>query len=113
MLAIHKQYEIKQEISVTYHQKKVVLEKMLLEFYRNGTKLSEDDFIEKGDHLQVMVKRKEPFIFQDIFRFVDIEKPKGAGIFELKKNGEEASFYDFIENGDVLEIHWQKKNVPS
>ncbi|WP_404444568.1 cell division protein FtsA [Sutcliffiella horikoshii] len=109
MLSIVQQYETKQEIAVTYKGQKVVLIKVLLEFYRNGKLLAEEDLLNKGDHLQVMVRRKEPFIFQDMFRFVDIERPQGAGTFQLKKNGAEASFYDFIDHGDELDIEWKSK----
>ncbi|WP_078379370.1 pilus assembly protein PilM [Sutcliffiella halmapala] len=108
-LAIIQNYEYKQEISVTYKDKKLVLQKPLLEFYRNGVLLTEEDILTNGDHLQLMVKRKEPFIFQDIFRVVDIEKPQGAGSFKLKRNEEEASFYDLIQQGDTLDIQWEKK----
>ncbi|WP_317987078.1 cell division protein FtsA [Sutcliffiella rhizosphaerae] len=109
MLAILKQYEMKQEISVTYNGQRVVLQKALMEFYRNGILLKEEDLLSKGDHLQLMVKRKESFIFQDIFRFVEIKQPQGAGSFLLKKNGTESSFYDLISHGDELDIHWEKK----
>ncbi|TYS69098.1 cell division protein FtsA [Sutcliffiella horikoshii] len=109
MLSIVQQYETKEEIAVTYKGKKVVLSKVLLEFYRNGQLLLEEDLLNRGDHLQVMVRRKEPFIFQDMFRFVDIDRPQGAGSFILKKNGTEASFYDFIDHGDELDIEWKSK----
>ena len=109
LLSMIQNYETRQEISVIYNGQKIVLYKTLLEFYRNGDLLSEDDTLFTGDHLQLMVKRKEPFIFQDIFRFVEIEKPQGAGSFNLQKNGAEASFYDLIQQGDVLDIKWEKK----
>jgi cell division ATPase FtsA len=109
MLAASKQYETKHTIVVTYKGKKVILEKMLLEFYRNGVLLGEDDILSIGDHLQLMVRRKEPFIFQDMFRFIDIDKPHGAGSFVLKKNGITSSFYEFIDHGDELDIDWEKK----
>lgn len=111
MLSIFQQYETKQEIAVTYKGTKVVLSKMLLEFYRNGKLLAEEELLKRGDHLQLMVRRKEPFIFQDIFRFVDIERPQGAGSFVLKKNGGKASFYDLIEHGDELDIQWENRSV--
>jgi cell division ATPase FtsA len=109
MLSMIQKYETRQEISVIYNGQKVILYKTLLEFYRNGELLSEDDTLSNGDHLQLMVRRKEPFIFQDIFRFVEIDKPHGAGSFILQKNGTDSSFYDFIERGDVLDIKWEKK----
>ncbi|WP_339147291.1 MULTISPECIES: cell division protein FtsA [unclassified Sutcliffiella] len=111
MLSMLQQYETKQEIAVTYKGAKVVLSKNLLEFYRNGELLEEEDLLKRGDHLQLMLRRKEPFIFQDMFRFVNIEKPIGAGSFVLKKNGVKASFYDLIEHGDELDIEWEDKRV--
>jgi hypothetical protein len=109
ILSMIQNYETRQEISVIYNGQKVILYKTLLEFYRNGVLLSEDDTLSHGDHLQLMVRRKEPFIFQDIFRFVEIDKPHGAGSFILQKNGAHSSFYDFIQQGDVLDIKWEKK----
>ncbi|MCA1319907.1 cell division protein FtsA [Bacillus tianshenii] len=109
MLSVIQNYETKQEISVQYNGQKIVLHKTLLEFYRNGVLLTEEETLANGDHIQLMVRRKEPFIFQDIFRFVEIEKPLGAGSFKLQKNGEESSFYDYIQQGDELDIKWEKK----
>lgn len=109
MVSMIQNYETRQEISVLYNRQKVILYKTLLEFYRNGVLLTEDDTLSNGDHLQLMVRRKEPFIFQDIFRFVEIDKPHGAGSFILQKNGADSSFYDFIQQGDVLDIKWEKK----
>lgn len=109
MVSMIQNYETRQEISVIYNGQKVILYKTLLEFYRNGVLLTEDDTLSNGDHLQLMVRRKEPFIFQDIFRFVEIEKPHGAGSFILLKNGADSSFYDFIQQGDVLDIKWEKR----
>ncbi|WP_417899298.1 pilus assembly protein PilM [Bacillus haimaensis] len=109
MVSMIQNYETRQEISVIYNGQKVILHKTLLEFYRNGVLLTEDDTLSNGDHLQLMVRRKEPFIFQDIFRFVEIEKPHGAGSFILQKNGADSSFYDFIQQGDVLDIKWEKR----
>lgn len=111
MLTLLQQYETKQEIAVTYKGNKVILLKALLEFYRNGEMLNEEELLNRGDHLQLMVRRKEPFIFQDMFRFVDIERPQGAGTFHLKRNGMKASFYDLIEHGDELDIEWENKRV--
>ncbi|KMJ57073.1 cell division protein [Bacillus sp. LL01] len=111
MLSVLQQYETKQEIAVTYKGNKVVLSKILLEFYRNGELLEEEDILKRGDHLQLMVRRKEPFIFQDMFRFVEIERPQGAGSFLLKKNGAESSFYDLIDHGDELDIQWENRSV--
>lgn len=109
MVSMIQNYETRQEVSVIYNGQKVILHKTLLEFYRNGVLLTEDDTLSNGDHLQLMVRRKEPFIFQDIFRFVEIEKPHGAGSFILQKNGADSSFYDFIQQGDVLDIKWEKR----
>ncbi|MCH1625341.1 cell division protein FtsA [Ferdinandcohnia quinoae] len=98
---------LQQTIPVFFDQEKITLSKPLHEFVRNGSILSEDDFINEADHLQLVKKEVDPFIFQDLFRFIDIQPPSSsAGRFALLKNNEECTFHDPIAPGDHLNIIW-------
>lgn len=48
----------------------------------------------------------QPFIFQDIFRFVEFQIPKETGDYNIFINGHKASFDHPIQPGDRLEIKW-------
>ncbi|MFE7151875.1 hypothetical protein, partial [Heyndrickxia sporothermodurans] len=59
------------------------------------------------DEIELKFYKIEPFIFQDIFRYVDISMPHNSnGKFELLNNKESVTFYDTISEGDQLEIIW-------
>ncbi|MCC3357985.1 cell division protein FtsA [Bacillus sp. REN16] len=97
-------------IQVFFQEKMISLNKPLYEFYRNGEILHEDDHLKHGDKLQLKRNEVEPFIFQDLFRFVDIQLPTAsAGRFMLLKNGEECTFFDVLSPGDHLDIIWPKR----
>lgn len=94
-------------IQVYYHHQPITLTKAIGEFYRQGKKVNPEDIIYYGDHLEYKEYGDAEFIFQDIFKYVDVEKPKQAtGSFILKVNNKEATFYTPIKNGDQLEIIW-------
>ncbi|MEH7239201.1 cell division FtsA domain-containing protein [Bacillus sp. JJ1562] len=98
-------------IQVFFQEKLISLNKPLHEFYRNGEILQEDALLKHGDKLQMTTKEVGPFIFQDLFRFVDIQLPTGAaGSFNLLKNGEICTFYDVLSPGDHLDIIWPEKS---
>ncbi|MEH7379585.1 cell division FtsA domain-containing protein [Bacillus sp. JJ1533] len=99
-------------IQVFFQEKMITLNKPLHEFYRNGEILQEEDLLKHGDKLQMTTKEVEPFIFQDLFRFVDIQLPTNtAGRFMIIKNGEECTFYDILSPGDYLDIIWPEKSI--
>ncbi|RFB17834.1 cell division protein FtsA [Bacillus sp. HNG] len=99
-------------IQVFFKEKMISLKKPLHEFYRNGKILLEDDILKHGDKLQMRAKEAEPFIFQDLFRFVDIQLPTDSiGRFKLLKNEEECTFYDVLSPGDHLDIVWSEKSI--
>ncbi|WP_347561762.1 cell division FtsA domain-containing protein [Bacillus timonensis] len=99
-------------IEVFFQEKMISLKKPLHEFYRNGKILHEDEILKHSDQLQMRTKEVEPFIFQDLFRFVDIQLPTGSiGRFKLLKNGEECTFYDVLSPGDHLDIVWSEKSI--
>ncbi|MCP3741121.1 cell division protein FtsA [Rossellomorea sp. BNER] len=107
MILAKKQMNLEKEIMVFFHEEEVRLKKQIGEVLRNNKKLSLDCLIQSGDSIQYKINEDATFIFQDIFRHVEIEMPTNAkGKFILLKNGEETSFYDSITTGDRLQISW-------
>lgn len=115
-LAEMKHFQLKHIITVTFNGEKIYLSKTVTDFYRNGEKLSEDSVLFDGDELTVEQKKMEPFLFQDLFKHVEITMPKNSGgKFVLLRNDLPATFYDQIYPGDELKIVWplsQEKNSP-
>lgn len=99
------QYILKQTLPVTFDDQEILLKKTLTSIYRGDSKLLEEDILHEGDSLTVTHQRLEPFIFQDIFKEVDIHMPKEAnGSFILLKNNEETTFFEVLEPYDSLKI---------
>lgn len=109
-LAEVKQMILNQSIPVRFNHEEIVITKKITEFRRNGQLLEEHHTIRDGDSLTYEQKRLEPFIFQDLFSFVEIEMPAQAnGNFKLLKNDQEVTFYEPIEPGCHLQIVWPDK----
>lgn len=94
-------------LPVTFNGSRIILKKNVCEVYRNQQLLSEKDLLNSGDQLKVIEKKAEPFIFQDLFRHVDIDLPKtGNSRFILLKNNKEIGFHEELLPGDDLKIMW-------
>ena len=110
-LAEMKQVILSQSIPVSFNGKQIDLTKNLTEFRRNGQVLSENDFINDGDHIEYEQKKMEPFLFQDLFNHVQINMPeKATSRFILLKNNQQTTFFGKIEPGDDLKIVWPVMN---
>lgn len=95
------------QIPVIFNGEQITLHKQVLEVYRNGELLQEESLVFEGDDLQTVEKNIEPFIFQDIFRYVKIQLPSvHSGNFTLLRNGKNATFFDKLAPGDELVIQW-------
>ncbi|MFE8703398.1 pilus assembly protein PilM [Cytobacillus sp. FJAT-54145] len=106
-LADIKNLMLKQSIPITFNGKELTLSKTITVFKREDQVLSEEDLIQDGEEIIISQNRLEPFIFQDLFKEVEITMPQKAnGSFILLKNKEETTFYDKIEPGDKLELVW-------
>jgi cell division protein FtsA len=96
------------ELIVTFNGEPVYLEKELYDCYNNKEKVTVDSKIKHGDSLEIKKKSVTPFIFQDVFTKVKIQRPEKE---ERKKpvilrNDEETSFSSDIHHGDVLQLKW-------
>ncbi|MDQ0221106.1 cell division protein FtsA [Peribacillus cavernae] len=99
--------QVNYSIPVTFNGKRILLSKRLIEFYRNDELLDENTLIRNGDILKCVQHKRQPFIFQDIFKFVEIDMPLASnGRFVLMNNNKETSFDQPVASGDVLKIIW-------
>ncbi|WP_285765703.1 pilus assembly protein PilM [Peribacillus sp. SI8-4] len=94
-------------IPIFFEDEKIILSQKLAEFRRGGVLMDENEKIFAGDSLTLSQQKPEPFIFQDLFRHIDIDIPaQGNSRFVLIKNDQETTFHETISPGDRLNIHW-------
>lgn len=91
-------------IDVTFNGSSVTLKQQLLEVSRAKEVLDLEDEVFPEDELIFKELNQRSFIFQDIFRFIDIDLSKIAGNYQIFRNEEPISFHDQIMQGDFLEI---------
>ena len=104
-------YVLKQSVPVFFNGKKINLSKTVTEIQKDGRTLSEDDSLFDGDSITISEKVNEPFIFQDVFKYVEIEKPDNPSVrFKLLRNEKETTFFEEIHPGDKLEIVWDHRD---
>lgn len=94
-------------ISVTFNGEPVTLQQENIVVERDGQSLSLQSPLSPFDELTLTEKETADFIFQDVFRYVDIDMTGKTGNFSLYRNGEETTFYSAISDGDHLEIRWE------
>ncbi|WP_335871367.1 cell division protein FtsA [Bacillus sp. 2205SS5-2] len=106
-IAKKKHLLIQKSIIVTYNGQEIQLDKKQLEAYKNGEEILADSIIQNGDSILYKLIGTSDFIFQDLFRHIEVDMPPNAGgKFQLLRNGEITTFYDPIHAGDSLEIQW-------
>lgn len=98
------------QIPVIFNGEKITLRKTAIDVFRNGELLKENSTLNLGDQLQSVSKKVDPFIFQDVFRYIKIPTYQ-TGHFTITKNGEKATFYDTLAPGDELAIQWPEKEL--
>ena len=98
---LEKEYWLK--IDVTFNGKPITLKQQRLVIKRNEETLDEETILHHGDELTIVTNKVRPFIFQDVFRFTDIELNNVKG-YEVLRNGQPANFHEQITDGDKLEI---------
>ncbi|WP_067727504.1 cell division protein FtsA [Oceanobacillus damuensis] len=105
------QLDIKADISitVTFNGKPVELKQQLVFVKRDNEELELDTKLKLNDLLLVTEKKPVPFIFQDIFRYIEIDLSAVNGKFKLLKNEVLTSFDADIQAGDRLEIRWNTR----
>src|SRR5699024_12861103 len=92
-------------IEVTFNGELVEMSKKQIVIYRNEQELSQAEKIHNGDILTAEDTSLSTFIFQDEFRYVDIELANHV-TYSLTINDQSASFHDEIHYRDHLSIIW-------
>ncbi|QHS23049.1 cell division protein FtsA [Virgibacillus sp. MSP4-1] len=96
-----------EEIPIIFDSKPILLQKKKREFFKDAEKLQDSSMVTAGDHLTMKEFTPEPFIFQDIFRYIDIDVTNVKGKqFKLYINDQEASFTDQLSPHDEVRIQW-------
>src|SRR5690625_3701874 len=92
---------------------KMLLSKLVKIFWRkellrliqkNGEDVTPTAQVLPKDKITLQVKKNISFIFQDVFRFVDIDRKQIKGHYKIYLNDVEATFFDEIKDGDRLEL---------
>lgn len=91
-------------IDVFFNGKPLKLQQPLHEVKRGKEVLTESSELFHEDELTVKELTLRPFIFQDVFRYIDIDVQEIGGNYQLLRNDEPVSFHDPIHHGDNLEI---------
>ena len=111
-LAEIKHIMLSQSIPVTFNGKPIVISKEITEFTRNDEVLSHDGLLNDGDIIAYLQKEIKPFVFQDLFKHVQIKIPKKAsGRYTLMRNNQQTTFFGKIEPGDDLKIEWPAEKI--
>ena len=55
----------------------------------------------------VTLQGKRSYIFVDIFDHIEFDRSQVKGKLVVKRNGETASYFDVLENDDILEVYWE------
>ncbi|MBM7660508.1 cell division protein FtsA [Bacillus mesophilus] len=104
-LAEHLQLILTDSTTVFFRGEKITLTRESVKILKDGAVLKETDIIENGDSIQTVTTKTSPFIFQDIFRFIDLELPTiGIKGFKLLRNEKEVGFDETLVPGDQLDI---------
>lgn len=96
------------QIDVKFNQQLIHMKQQLLSVFRNHIELQENSELMRNDHIYIEKNNLNPFIFQDVFRYTEIDLTKASGGFKLYNNNEPTTFYDTIKHNDELAIKWEK-----
>lgn len=96
--------DMTKKIQVTFNGEKIALEKESLSVYRNNVKITKDTPVLPNDQLTLKKRQEITFIFQDVFRYVDIDLNNITGHYKIYINDQVATFFDEIKDGDDLAL---------
>lgn len=90
---------------ITFNGESVTLRNGGSSVLLNGKQVDYSVLVHPGDRLTIPETEGRPFLFSDIFLFIDYSLPKTASTsYQLLRNGEPIGFNDPIFSGDALEI---------
>ncbi|GGD17267.1 cell division protein FtsA [Pontibacillus salipaludis] len=94
-----------QSIEVLFNNRKLTLYKPISKLTKNDMHLDPEELIYPGQSIELKESNSWAFIFQDVFRYVDIDLTNGKN-FKIYRNEQEATFVEPIHSGDRLELQW-------
>lgn len=94
-------------IDVTFNNLPVTLTQPLVTVKRNDKELHDDDVVQANDRLTIEENKQKDFIYQDIFRYVNLDVSQRSGNYEVLLNGQPANFHHVIRDGDALSIEFK------
>lgn len=90
---------------ITFNGKPVTIKNNAPSILLNGKLVDHSEVVKPGDRLTIQETDQRPFLFSDVFLFIDYSLPKNASSsYQLLRNGEPIGFNDPIFSGDALEI---------
>lgn len=99
----------KRTLNVIFNDRPITLEQPLHTITRQDKVLTEENILNHGDELEIKRHKVRDFIFQDVFRYADLNIDSITGSYELLRNEEQASFHDVIQEGDRLTLKIKRK----
>jgi len=108
-------YTLQNNDNITYHNVAIEIENNSVQEDRflprdiiNKTENSNKGFFITVNGKKIVLKQDKPYIFVDVFNFIDFDLTTTKGNIVLKLNGRPANFTDNIQLGDDIEIFWEK-----
>ena len=92
------------QIVVSFNDEPITLKQRVVYIKRNGETLTYDDTLHVNDHLHIEHLEQRDFIFQDVFRYVDIDVSSIGGNYRILCNDEHVNFRHVIHEGDRLSL---------
>ncbi|MFS0689155.1 cell division FtsA domain-containing protein [Sporosarcina sp. 179-K 8C2 HS] len=93
--------------SVTFNGEPVTMMNIGASILLNEQQVDTSTIVHPGDRLIIQETVQRPFLFSDVFLFIDYSLPKTASTsYQLLRNGEPIGFNDPVYSGDALEIRF-------
>ncbi len=113
-IAEARQLKLHYSLPIIFNGETLTLTKQIGAFYRNGEQLHGNDLVQHGDELQFSERKIEPFIFQDIFQYVQVDIPQGASTtFTLLKTENQQHFTRRLPQVINLKLFGRRKATMS
>ncbi len=100
--------EENKKLKIFYNGRPLLLSKPKFAVKRDKEVLKTDDIVRVNDYLELTELEENPFVFQDIFRFISLDLSKIKGKVEMKRNDNKVTFFDVLEENDSISITWEE-----
>lgn len=108
-------YVLNNNDSITYHQidteiesNSVVEDNIITRNIKINSSNSDKDCTISVNGEKLVLSEDRPYIFVDVFSYINFDLTTPKGNIVLKLNGRPANFTDSIQFGDIIEIYWEK-----